>query len=61
MINVCLDRMIVLRMIAWIRSREEFYDGSLEGFFLPCHVQLFLYVGLYKNVDVDDWHEAGFL
>ena len=46
--------MIVLRFII-----EELYDGHLAVMFVWLYVQLFLYVVLYKNVDVDDLHEAG--
>ena len=31
-INFCLERMSVVRMIVWRRSSEEMYDGHLVGF-----------------------------
>ena len=50
-----------VHMIVRRHSSEEVYGGILAGIFVWLCVQLFSYVGLYENVDVDDWHEAGFL
>ena len=59
MINASLDQMSVVHMIVQIHINEEVNNGCLAGF-LFWLVQFFLYVGLYNNLDVDDWNEAGF-
>ena len=44
--DVC---MIVLRL-----SSEDLYDSCLVGIFVWLCVKLFLYVGLYENLDLED-------
>ena len=59
--NFCLDRLNDEHVIVRRQSGEELYDGHLVGIFLLRCAQLFSYVVLYKNVEVDYWHEVGFL
>ena len=47
-------------MIVQRHGSEEVYGGCLAGIFLLFCVHLFLYVGLYENVDVDNLYEEGF-
>ena len=59
--NFFLEQVKDVHIIVKRHSSEEVYGGILAGIFVWLRVQLFSYVGLYENVDVDDWHEAGFL
>ena len=49
-----------VHVIVQRHGSEEVYDGCLAVILLLFCVHLFLYVGLYENVDVDTLYEAGF-
>ena len=59
--KLCLEWVNDVHMIVGRRNIDEFYDGHLAVTFVWFCLQLFLYVGLYKNADVDDLHEAKIL
>ena len=48
-------------MIVWRSSRGEVYEGCLVVILYDGVWSCFLYTDLYNNVEVDDWHEVGFL
>ena len=56
----CLEQVKDVHMIVLRHSSEEVYDGRFAGIFVWLCVQLFSYVGLYEDVDVDDWYESIF-
>ena len=40
-------------MVVWRRNIEKVYSVIFGGIFVWWRMQLFSYVGLYENVDVD--------
>ena len=58
--NFFIERVKDVCMILWRCISEEVYYGPLADIFVWLCVQLFSYVGLYEDVDVDDWYESIF-
>ena len=60
MINCCLRKTSVVHVVVQRRTSEDEYTGNYEVLLVWWCVKLYLYVGLYDNVDVSILYKVGF-